>query len=262
VFKKQRETGPDYAGLSKVAMTAETAVKNAATAAKAKVAQAAIKATSDAKFGALRAERDIKRNDQKIEQRKAGILPAIGQIIGKAFEKDPKRPPPQILVEPVRPEKIEYPTAPRPTKPEMPTFEELDLSSTSTGSTYQGIPRTADDSSGTSFSQVQLKQLLLDQGMNEKDATLGAAIGMAESGGNPNARSHPDLEARTGEMSLGLWQHNANTGEDRHDFYGIKDWNELKDPQTNARATYRLWKRRGGWGDWGAYTDGSYKKYY
>jgi hypothetical protein len=107
VFRKQRETGPDYAGLSKVAMTAETAVKNSATSAIAQVAQDAIKATASAKFGALKAERDIKYGEQVNKTRMAGILPAVGKIVGSAFKKDPKRPPPQLMVEPVKPEKVE-----------------------------------------------------------------------------------------------------------------------------------------------------------
>ena len=114
---------------------------------------------------------------------------------------------------------------------------------------------------GQRISQAQGEALLMAQGMPEADARIGAAVMMAESAGNPAARSSAELEARTGEMSIGLWQHNKNTGEDRHKFYGISDWNELKNPQTNARATYRLWQRRGGWGDWGAYTNGSYKQY-
>ena len=141
--------------------------------------------------------------------------------------------------------------------------------STNSESTTAGAPVSDTDSTprsvstykGGNLTQAQGTQLLIDQGMDPENARIGGAVMMAESGGNPGARSHPDLEARTGEMSVGLWQHNKNTGEDRHGFYGIKDWSELNTPETNARATYRLWDRRGGWGDWGAYTNGSYKKF-
>ena len=105
-------------------------------------------------------------------------------------------------------------------------------------------------------SKQQGYQLLVDQGMDHNNATIGAAIMMGESSGKPGALND------NGEYSLGLWQHNRDTGEDRRSFYGISDWSELSDPVTNARATYRLWKRAGGqWTDWGAYTNGSYKKY-
>ena len=102
-----------------------------------------------------------------------------------------------------------------------------------------------------------MKKLLIDQGMDEANATIGAAVGMGESNGRTGVLN-PDTD---NEYSLGLWQHNRDTDEDRHDFYGIKDWSELKDPVINARATYRLWKRQGGWTPWGAYTNGSYKKF-
>ena len=125
-----------------------------------------------------------------------------------------------------------------------------------------GITRSVSTGKGGRITQKQGEQLLIAQGMDPENARIGAAVMMGESGGQVDARSHPDLEERTGEMSVGLWQHNKNTGEDRHDFYGIKDWGELNDAETNARATYRLWKRAGGkWTDWGAYTDGSYKKF-
>ena len=104
-------------------------------------------------------------------------------------------------------------------------------------------------------SQEQGYQLLIDQGMDHHNATIGAAVMMAESRGKPRA-----LNPR-GEHSVGLWQHNRDTGEDRHAFYGISNWSELEDPVTNARATYRLWKRQGGWTPWGAFTNGSYKDF-
>lgn len=128
--------------------------------------------------------------------------------------------------------------------------------SSSGGSTTAPTSQPLSSSSGPTFTQSQMKQLLLDQGMDEHNATIGAAVGMGESTGRSGVLNSNN------EYSLGLWQHNRDTGEDRHSFYGIKDWSELKDPATNARATYRLWKRAGNsWGDWGAYTNGSYKKF-
>ena len=152
----------------------------------------------------------------------------------------------------------------KPTRP-APTFNG---SSDSGGTTVAGAAVSDTDSTprslssgGQMLSQSEMTELLVQQGMPRDQAIIGGAIGMAESGGRSDARSHPDLERDTGEMSIGLWQHNKNTGEDRHGFYGIQNWDELKDPQTNARATYRLWQRRGGWGDWGAYTNGSYAQF-
>lgn len=269
-FAAQRKAGPDYSGLIKTAQTARAAVNVAGLKGAATVARSGVKAVSAANTGKQRASMIETQGEEKVRKtRMAGLL-AAGKAIGSVFEKDPKRPPPQLQVAPVKPAAIDRSSfeIERPTAPGVPTLEPIPssvsgttVSPTSAGSTYQGIPRTADTPTGARVSQVQMKQLLMDQGMDEANATIGAAIGMAESGGDPGIRSHPDLEARTGEMSLGLWQHNANTGEDRHKFYGISNWNDLKDPVTNARATFRLWQRRGSWDDWGAYTDGAYSKY-
>ena len=271
MFDVQRKTGPDYAGLSKVAMAAQSAENIAAAQAEALVAKAGLDAISFAKNSQMRAQAGLKLEESKIAQRKAGILPAIGKIVGNAFKKDPEPPPPRLQVAPVKPEDVPYPTVTRPEKPkganlqDIPTLSTQDSSTSGSGagSTSGGTPRTGDTTTPTSgfVSQQQGYQLLIDEGMDPENARIGAAVMMAESKGDPNVRSHPDLEARTGEHSVGLWQHNKNSKEDRYAFYGISDWSELKDPKINARATYRLWKRAGGWGDWGAYNDGSYKQY-
>ena len=108
---------------------------------------------------------------------------------------------------------------------------------------------------GKRITQQQGTQLLINQGMDPENARIGGAIMMAESYGDPGALNSNN------EYSLGLWQHNRDTGEDRRNFYGIQDWSELSDPETNARATYKLWKRQGGWTPWGAYTNNSYTKF-
>jgi len=263
-FVAQRKAGPDYSGLIKTAQTARAAVNIAGLKGAATVAKSGIKATSAANTGKQRASVIETRGEERVRKtRMAGLL-AAGKAFGSVFEKDPKRPPPQLQVAPVKPTTIDRSSfeIDRPTAPSVPILEPIPSGVPGTaGSTYQGIPRTSDTPTGARVSQMQMKQLLIDQGMDEANATIGAAVGMAESGGDPGIRSHPDLEARTGEMSLGLWQHNANTGEDRHKFYGISNWNDLKDPATNARATYRLWERRGSWDDWGAYTNGAYTNY-
>ena len=146
------------------------------------------------------------------------------------------------------------PYTPLPTPPTQGTPSTP--STPGTPSTPTGS-QSIEDYPRQSFTQPQLKQLLMDQGMPDADAIIGAAVGMGESHGE-SWRLNPNTDH---EYSLGLWQHNRDTGEDRRDFYGIKNWSELADPVTNARATYRLWKRRGGWDDWGAYTNGSYKKF-
>jgi len=146
------------------------------------------------------------------------------------------------------------------TAPVTPAPEEIPIpssTSTSSSSSSSSGSQLVSSASGQMFTQPQMKQLLLDQGMDDYNATIGAAVGMGESSGRAWVLN-PDT---ANEHSLGLWQHNDDTGEDRRGFYGIKDWSELKDPVINARATYRLWKRQGGWEPWGAYTNGSYKQF-
>ena len=150
------------------------------------------------------------------------------------------------------------PNIPSPTILPIPEPTPFTPSSSSSGSSSSTELQSISSYPRQSFSQPQMKQLLLDQGMDDANATIGAAVGMGESSGQ-SWRLNPNTDK---EYSLGLWQHNRDTGEDRRSMYGIKDWSELADPVTNARATYRLWKRAGGsWDDWGAYTNGSYLKF-
>ena len=66
-FAVQRKTGPDYAGLSKVAMAAQTAEKIAANEAGAQFAKASIDAVADVKQQQLESEADLKYTDQVIK---------------------------------------------------------------------------------------------------------------------------------------------------------------------------------------------------
>jgi hypothetical protein len=139
MFDVQRKTGPDYAGLSKVAMAAQTAENIAATQAEETVGKAAITATATAQIGKIRGQYAVEKGKFDTKQRMAGILPAVGKIVGSAFKKDPKRPPPSLLVEPVKPEKVEYPTGngERPTAPGQPELLPIPSPSSPTPSTSE-----------------------------------------------------------------------------------------------------------------------------
>ncbi len=86
------------------------------------------------------------------------------------------------------------------------------------------------------------------------DARVAWAVMMAESGGNPNAINSGDNH-RVCRGSYGLFQ----MGCLHFGSYGLTESN-WSDPEVNVRAAYLLWKERG-WGQWGAYTNGSYKKF-
>jgi hypothetical protein len=120
----QRKTGPDYAGLSKVAMASQTAQNIGAMQAEAAVTEDAINAIKSATLGKIKGQNTIELGKYKNKERMAGILPAVGKIVGSAFKKDPKRPPPLLQVDPVQPEKVDYPEyeGERPQAPTKPSF--------------------------------------------------------------------------------------------------------------------------------------------
>lgn len=264
---------PDFTKISTASMKGRSAERQAAAKAEGIVDLANINADADIKVDKIRAKADksvagIKRPAQRM----AGVVGGLGALSSYAIMAKNNREDDEAA------ERMETLYAAR-TK-EMTAAIEASKPEPYVPGTYEGTPYTplpvtpSSSSSGTpssstqsqpvssakgqTFTQSQMKQLLIDQGMDDHNATIGAAVGMGESSGQ-SWRLNPNTDH---EYSLGLWQHNRDTGEDRHAFYGIKDWSELKDPVTNARATYRLWKRAGGsWGDWGAYTNGSYKKF-
>jgi hypothetical protein len=76
---------------------------------------------------------------------------------------------------------------------------------------------------------------------------LFAAIGMAESSGNPGAHN------TVGEDSVGLWQINRRA----HPGYTVL---QLKDPVFNAQVAWQVFQSEG-IRAWGAFTNGSYRKF-
>lgn len=99
------------------------------------------------------------------------------------------------------------------------------------------------------YSIGQLQDIARQAGWPENLIVTIAAIGMGESGGDPNARN-PNL-AR--ENSIGLWQVNR---------YAWPQYPEasLRDPIYNAQAALAIYHKQG-FRAWGAYTNGSYKRY-
>lgn len=105
------------------------------------------------------------------------------------------------------------------------------------------------------YSGGQLQQLWIGSGGSPGQSQIMAAIGLAESGGNPSA-INPGVGARgrrTAEYSVGLWQINTLV----HKKFSVA---QLKDPQINAREAVRIHKLQG-LRAWGAYTDKRYLKF-
>lgn len=107
--------------------------------------------------------------------------------------------------------------------------------------------RTSGKGAAGRLTMADLETLARDAGF--PDAHLAAAVAMAESGGNPRA-----VGVGPKERSIGLWQINIHVWK--------IDEEVLKDPATNARHAYAIYLAAGKkWTPWGAYTNGSYKKY-
>lgn len=96
-----------------------------------------------------------------------------------------------------------------------------------------------------------MQSLLRQAGWPENLIVTMAAIGMAESGG----RECVIGTLANNEYSVGIWQININPALKR-------PWTktQLCDPLFNARVAFQIYGQQG-LKAWGAYTNGSYRKY-
>lgn len=87
---------------------------------------------------------------------------------------------------------------------------------------------------------------------------IAIAVAMAESSGNPLAHN-----TRGADDSYGLWQINMRgaLGPQRRAAYGLVSNNDLYEPMTNARIAFSLSNGGSNWMPWGAFTNGSYRRY-
>lgn len=108
-----------------------------------------------------------------------------------------------------------------------------------------------------SLTADQIKYFASQQGFTGSDLTTAVAVALAESGGN--AAQHT---VDSDDDSYGLWQINmkGSLGPSRMKQFNLKSPNELLDPNVNAKAAHAIFAQHG-WKAWGAYTNGSYKKF-
>ena len=111
--------------------------------------------------------------------------------------------------------------------------------------------------------QPKIEEMLLAVGFEPNIAKIMAAVAMAESAGNPmidTVKSGLDPQKKK-EFSIGLLQLNMKDDKDRLlDVFDIESEEELYDPIINVIAAKRLYDEQG-LDAWGAYKDGSYKKF-
>jgi hypothetical protein len=94
------------------------------------------------------------------------------------------------------------------------------------------------------LSPVQIFALAVDAGFTRGQAITMTAIGLAESGGRPDAINHN----RNGTTDTGIWQINS--------VHGFSQ-SSLLDPRTNARAAKTVHDKQG-FGAWVTFKNGSY----
>ena len=112
---------------------------------------------------------------------------------------------------------------------------------------------------GGRLSVGTIKALATAAGFSDRDASIMAAIAMAESSGNSGALNN---NPRTGDLSYGLWQVNmiGRMGPERRRQFGIGNNDALYDPATNAMAARRVFESQG-FGAWSVFRSGAYKQF-
>ena len=113
--------------------------------------------------------------------------------------------------------------------------------------------------SGPAVGTKDLVKLGLSQGLTPEKAITMAAVALGESGGRPGAHNN---NRSTGDNSYGLWQINMidALGPERARIIGIKDYNQLKDPNINARAMKQVLASQG-LNAWSVYRNRAHLQY-
>jgi len=122
------------------------------------------------------------------------------------------------------------------------------------------IGMAAGGTSGGTLNIDQAVRLLMQNGATPTEAAYLAAIMMPESKGQTGIHSAPELKR---DNSYGLWQINmlGGMGPERMRRYGLKSYNDLYDPNVNARAAIDLARNGRGLKNWSTYLHGDYRPY-
>jgi len=144
------------------------------------------------------------------------------------------------------------------------TDEEQARSATQLAEARQRQQRLSQAPAQGTVPDTQILQLALDQGIPENQAVIMLAIALGESGGRSGidtVQSGLDVN-KTNEYSIGLWQINmsAELGKERARDLKLSNYDQLRDPATNARAMKYILDRQG-LNAWTVYKTGKYKQY-
>ena len=132
-------------------------------------------------------------------------------------------------------------------------------------STNASVDKVSGDKGEMAFgSREGLIKGLQQHGFKGKNLQTAFAVSLAESGGRSRANN---FEGR--DLSYGLFQINMkdddpkspNMGRNRRKQFGLKNNEQLYDPNTNSRAAFEISNKGSWWKQWASYNSGAFTKY-
>ena len=278
----QRKTGPDYAGLSRVAMQTASNEKVAGMQAEAKLTNVAQAQYAKNTQNEIKIDVFNKGEEIKNKQRKAGGLAAIGKIAGAGFlaatdntkgRERPKADRQSIL------DSFKSKNEASQTKYDADSAALGPFSSpTSSSGGSSGKATSADGSlissaqaldsgkgsagKGGKYNMQQMTDFAIQGGFSPDNARMIAAIGMGESGGNAGidtVQSGLDPN-KSNEFSVGLSQINVQAHGDK---LSRRGWTEadLRDPVKNMTIAKEVYDEAGSFNPWSVYQKGLHRQY-
>ena len=273
-FAAARRNSTDFGKIAEGAAAIRSNEKVAAIRRGTEVMKAGINAASDVKS----AEQKIKINETvRSGKRKAGVLAAAGQMIGKSgdyfgnkytkrtvgeedsyFDSRSSKLSSQIAADKAELAKLN--SQPAPT---IGTTSSSTSSSTQTSSGSAPISSfQATGGKKGKYSLADMTSFAQQAGFSPEQAKIMGAIGMGESGGNAGidtVASGLDPN-RSNEYSVGLFQINAQAHGDKLSKLGYTA-DDLRDPVKNAKVAKMVYDEVGSFKPWSVYTKGIYKQY-
>ena len=286
-FAVQRKSGPDYGGLSQVAMKTNSEEKIAAINASAKVAKAGISAYSDVTQMGQKMAVVNEEIDQFKKRRMAGSIAAVGKIAGAGYlaSRDNTKDRPYPTAKEGRDGLMSdhQSTIDEINKRRKASADEFNTTINNTGNSSGGgsspgkatnadgslvsSAQALDAGKGTSgngrvYNMQQMTDFAVQGGFSPENARTIAAIGMGESGGNAGidtVQSGLDPN-KTNEFSVGLSQINVQAHGDKLKRRG---WTEadLRDPVKNMTIAKEVYDEAGSFNPWSVYKKGLHHQY-
>jgi hypothetical protein len=112
------------------------------------------------------------------------------------------------------------------------------------------------------YTDYQLKNFAIQAGFPEE--LIGDVVRLikAESSGYSDATNFKYPDKSYGLLQINMLDEPGYLlGEDRRKRYNLPNNEALFDPLTNLKVAKDIYERKGGFGDWGAWTSGAYKDY-